>query len=219
MSLRAVFFDLDGTLLDTAPDLGGALNRLLDVKGKTRIADDIVRNEVSNGAYALIELGFGAKIGDQKTEALRQELLDIYTANIAVLTTAFPGIKNLIEKLASENILWGIATNKPWVYTEPLLKHFQFASEPQCVICPEHVKTRKPDPESLYLACEQAGCSIAEAVYIGDHERDIQCGQRAEMTTIAASYGYIADKNLVLQWGADYCVSSADEIWPILKTL
>lgn len=219
MSLRAVFFDLDGTLLDTAPDLGGALNLLLEAKGKARIADEVVRVEVSNGSYALIELGFASKLGDPQAEALRQELLSIYAANIAVHTTVFSGIETLIEKLTSENITWGIATNKPWVYTEPLLKHFQFASAPQCVICPEHVKARKPDPESLQLACEQAGCAINEAVYIGDHERDIQCGQRTKMTTIAAAYGYIADKTLVSQWNADYCVNSADEIWPILETL
>ncbi|VUD56678.1 Phosphoglycolate phosphatase [Thalassocella blandensis] len=218
MALRAVFFDLDGTLLDTAPDLAKALNHLLRAKGKDPLPLNIIRRVVSDGAYALLQLGFGVEKNDAETEELRSELLQFYLQDLSSETHPFPGINQLIETLHQHNIDWGIATNKPWTYTEPLMQRYEFARAPSCVICPDHVQHRKPHPEALQLACSQTGCDTQEAIYVGDHLRDIQCGQRAGMPTIAVGYGYISSDDSHLNWNADYVVDSAEEIWPIVRS-
>lgn len=218
MTLKAVFFDLDGTLLDTAPDLATALNKLLASKNLPTLPAEEVRNTVSNGANALIEQAFGLLPEDPGAPELRQQLLDYYAEDLSSHTTAFDGIEGLLENLTEQGIKWGIVTNKPAPYAEPLMKDFHFASDPVCLICPEHVKQRKPDPEALYLACEQAGCAVEEAIYIGDHLRDIQCGQNAGMPTISVSYGYISANDDIALWQATHSVNHASELWPIIQT-
>lgn len=218
MILKAVFFDLDGTLLDTATDLGRALNKLLAEYGKPEIPLAKLRNVVSDGANALLKAGFNAHPQDANFPELRQSLLNYYLDDLARHTIPFDGIEELISKLNSHNIQWGIVTNKPWTYAEPLMTHFKFASAPSALICPEHVKSKKPDPESLILACNKAQCLPEEAIYIGDHARDIECGIRANIPTIAVAYGYIPVKNDHLNWGATHTVEHAQEIWPILAT-
>lgn len=216
MTLKTVFFDLDGTLLDTSPDLSHALNRLLKLRNKSPLPESEIRKVVSDGAYAMLKLGFGVEQGDPETAGLRKTLLDFYLDDLSSRTVFFPGIEELISRLAENNIGWGIVTNKPEVYTAPLIEGFRFPSRPLCVICPEHVTHRKPHAEPLLLACQQADCSIESAVYIGDHVRDIECGINAKMKTIAVNYGYIAADDSAHNWGADYVVETGDEIWPLL---
>lgn len=218
MSLRAVFFDLDGTLLDTATDMGNALNTLLVKEGKDPLPMEIIRNHVSNGAAALVRLGFNITQENENFPRLRQHFLDCYLTDLASHTELFPGLDALITTLADNDIAWGIVTNKPWTYTEPLLKHFRFASNPVAVLCPDHVKERKPAPDSLLLACQQANCHVEEAIYVGDHARDIECGIRAGMDTIAVGYGYIDTGDDHRTWGATHAVDTGDELWPIIKT-
>ncbi len=217
MSLKAVFFDLDGTLLDTAENLGKALNALLIEMGQTPLAQEKIRDHVSNGAAALIKLGFGLTESDENFWRLREKLLAYYSNDLASETRAFDGIYELIEALQKNDIHWGIVTNKPSAYAEPLMKFFSFAADPAVLICPDHVKQRKPDPEALQLACKQIGCKSSEAIYIGDHLRDIQCGENAGMPTIAVGYGYILDDDSHLNWNATHTVDHANEIWPILQ--
>lgn len=217
MTLRAVFFDLDGTLLDTAPNLCLALNRLLVAKKQPPLPKELVRSVVSDGAYAMLKLAFNVDINDEETPALRQALLDYYLEDLASQTVAFPGIEALIKKLDENSIAWGIVTNKPNTYAEPLMTEFPFAKSSLCLICPDHVKDRKPAPEALFLACEKAGCKPSEAIYVGDHLRDVQCGQRANMPTIAAAFGYLSKDVDVDQWGANYVAYSGQDIWPIIK--
>jgi len=217
MNLKAVFFDLDGTLLDTAQDLGRALNDLLEEENKKHIPIEKSRNVVSNGALGLLELGFDIDQNHESYDVRREKLLNYYLNDLSGNTKPFEGIEALIQKLTEHNIAWGIATNKPWAYTEPLMKNYTFPSEPVCVLCPEHVKEKKPHPESLYKACEKANCSTENSIYIGDHIRDIECGKRAGAVTIAAGYGYIKPKNEYLNWPADHFVNHASEIWPIIK--
>ena len=219
MNLKAVFFDLDGTLLDTAPDLAHALDQLLVEENFAPIEFTKIRQVVSDGAYALIKLGFNVDKHDPRAQELRQRLLNFYEKNLAQYTQPFDGINELIALLAENNIRWGIVTNKPWQYTEPLMKFFSFASNPSCVLSPEHVKQRKPDPESLFLACKKSLCNANEAIYIGDHIRDIECGKKAGMPTIAAHYGYINEGDDPQQWNANYNVQSAKDIWPIITTI
>lgn len=215
--IRAVMFDLDGTLLDTAPDFVVVVNQLLVEQNQPPLPSDTIRTSVSNGSKALIKLAFGIEESHEQFETLRQRLLELYLAHIAVYTKPFPGISALLDKLADNNISWGIATNKPATYTLPLMAALNIQPAPLSVICPDHVARSKPDPESLVLAGKQLNCSPEEIIYIGDHKRDIDCGKGAGSITIAAAYGYVDDGDDPANWHADYCVNHADEIWPIVE--
>ena len=219
MALQAVFFDLDGTLLDTAADLGAALNAVLLEEGRNTIALDKIRSVASNGAPGVLKLGFNITQEDDDFERLKARFLDCYLADIAAHTTFFPGIESLLERLADNGIQWGIATNKPQLYTEALLKHFSFSWAPSCVLSPDHVRVRKPDPEILHLACAQTNCHVSQAIYIGDHVRDIECGKNAGMRTIAALWGYLGENEDPEHWRADFNAGSPQQVWSILEKL
>lgn len=215
--IRAVMFDLDGTLLDTAPDFVVVVNQLLLEQGQNELAPDIIRAGVSNGSKALIKLAFGIDEHNDRFEALRQRLLELYLAHIAVYTKPFPGITELLDKLANHQIAWGIATNKPAAFTLPLMTALDLQPAPASIICPDHVARSKPDPESLLLASKQLNCPATAIIYIGDHKRDIDCGKGAGSITIAAAYGYVDEGDDAANWNADYCVNHANEIWPIVQ--
>jgi 2-phosphoglycolate phosphatase len=214
--IRAVMFDLDGTLLDTAPDFVAVVNQLLLENECEELPHPVIRACVSNGSKALVKLAFDIEETHEQFNRLRERLLALYTQHIAVLTKPFPGIQDLLDKLAERNIAWGIATNKPAAYTIPLMEQLNMQPPPAIVICPDHVQDSKPHPESLFMAAKELGCAPEEIIYIGDHERDIQCGQRAGSITIAAAYGYVGDENID-EWKADYRVEHAEEIWPIVE--
>jgi phosphoglycolate phosphatase len=214
--IRAVMFDLDGTLLDTAPDFVAVVNKLLQENQRAELPHDAIRAGVSHGSKALVTLAFAIEETHENFQPLRARLLELYTHHIAVFTKPFPGIQELLNKLAEHNIAWGIATNKPATYTTLLMDALNMQPAPAIVICPDHVKDSKPHPESLFLAGNELGCAPDEIIYIGDHLRDIECGRRAGSITIAAAYGYIGDENID-SWQADYRVEHAEEIWPIIK--
>jgi phosphoglycolate phosphatase len=215
MALRALLFDLDGTLLDTSGDMGQALNRLRVENGLPTIAAAQIRPQVSNGANALVKLGFG-ELSPDAHEQLRTRFLDLYLDDVASKTCAFTGIEGLVEQCLQHGIAWGVATNKPWRYTQPLMQHFSFAQTAAVTLCPDHAKP-KPDPSMLHLACEHIGCNPDEAIYVGDHQRDIECGKRAGMITIAVGYGFTQQVDEHKSWGADFAVDQADEIWPLIQ--
>lgn len=219
MTLRAVFFDLDGTLLDTALDLSAALNNILIEDGLAPLELEQTRGIVSEGSYALVKKGYSLTDDDPRVPGLRQRLLDHYDKNLNTHTKAFEGIAELIQKLSEAGLVWGVVTNKPKDYAEPLVAQFNFASQPVCVLSPEHVKHAKPHPDSLYLACELSNCRVEQAIYIGDHKRDIDCGKNAGMPTIAVGYGYIPEGEDMLSWQADYNVNTVDELWPVIQQL
>lgn len=215
--IRAVMFDLDGTLLDTAPDFIVVVNQLLAEQNRPALPAETIRAGVSNGSKALIKLAFAIDEKNEQFEPLRQRLLELYLQNHSVHTRPFPGIDELIDKLAAHNIAWGIATNKPSMYTLPLMVDMNMQPPPASVICPDHVSHPKPSPESLFLASTQLGCTPQEIIFIGDHKRDIDCGKDAGSITIAAAYGYVDEGDNAADWNADYCVNHADEIWPIIE--
>lgn len=219
MTIKAVFFDLDGTLLDTSHDLANALNKLRRQHGLPELAYEKIRNEVSNGAGALIKLGFGANLTEDELAVFREGLLAYYLANIAIHTQPFPGIEDLLKTLQENNISWGVVTNKPAQYTAALLDQLTFHYPPVAIVSPEHVGVSKPDPAPLLHACELASCNIEDAIYIGDHLRDIECGQNAGMDTIAVGYGFMSKPNEHMSWNATYHVNHASEIWPIINQL
>jgi len=216
-TIRALVFDLDGTLLDTAPDFVVVLNRLRAERDMSPLPAERIRRSVSNGARGLVQLGFDTRPGEPDYEPLRQRLLQIYAGHLAVHTRLFPGIDALLKMLGERDIPWGIATNKPAAYALPLMQALNIEPAPGAVVCPDHVEQRKPHPESLYRVAEQLDCQPQELVYIGDHWRDIECGRRAGATTIAASYGYIEDEDPVAQWRADYQVSRAEQLLPLIE--
>lgn len=216
MSLKAVIFDLDGTLLDTAPDFVTTLNQLRAEEKLAPLPEDTIRRTVSNGARALVNMAFGLNPGETEFDRLLQRLLEIYSGILADKTRPFPGIETLLTRLDAHAIAWGIVTNKSHTYTQPILNALQLQPGPTVVVCPDHVTHTKPHPEPLLLACQQLGCEPSEAIYIGDHRRDIECGKNAGVTTIAAAYGYVGEDDMVEEWHADHVVHNAHDIEAIV---
>ncbi len=219
LSYRAVMFDLDGTLLDTAADLGGALNRLRQEHELPTLNEQRVRASVSNGAAALIKLGFGEEPGSARFDELRARLLEIYMLHIADHTHAFAGINELIQWLTERDLGWGIATNKPALYTEALLEQISFPSPPEIVICPDHVTHRKPDPESLLLAATHFKCAPEQITYLGDHRRDIDCAKACGAASVACTYGYIEADDDPAQWQADYIIDDPTQLTTLIRRM
>lgn len=215
--LEAVLFDLDGTLLDTAPDLGGALNALLRAEGLEVIDDDTIRPIASHGAKGLIDLGFGADLAEARFHDLRQRFLDHYENNLCEASVLFDGARELIGHLQACGIAWGIVTNKPGWLTDPLVANFPELAGSGCVISGDTLPVRKPDPAPLHLACEQLSVAPGKALYIGDAERDIQAGRNAGMFTLVASYGYLHRNDAPETWRAHGEIASLDELTTLLQ--
>ncbi|MEH6583444.1 MAG: HAD-IA family hydrolase [Halioglobus sp.] len=210
--LRAVIFDLDGTLVDTADEFIVVVQALRAEHGHSDMSEDLIRSTVSNGARALVTLALGIQEEDPGFETLRLRLLDIYSEVIGSSARPYEGIEDLLAELDDRSIQWGIATNKPRAYTEPLLDRLAIKPAPGSVVCPDDVGERKPHPESLYLNCKQLGCAPHQAIYVGDHLRDIEAGRRAGMYTIAAAYGYIEAHDNPDTWNADITVNHSTEL-------
>jgi len=219
MTLKAILFDLDGTLIDTAPDFTTIVNQLRVEEKLEPLPTDQIRRVVSNGARALVNMAFGLAFDHPDFERLHRRLLELYGQHLAVDTRPFPGIPQLLTFLAERNIPWGIVTNKSSIYTLPILEALNFDPAPQSVVCPDHVSNTKPDPEPLLLACKQIGCTPEEALYIGDHKRDVDCGKNAGSPTVAVTFGYIAESENPADWNADYLVDHASEIQSIVEQL
>jgi 2-phosphoglycolate phosphatase len=210
--LRAVLFDLDGTLADTAPDLADALNKVLAEESQPPVPFHLIRPQVSHGATALIRLGFGIEPDQPKFGVLRERLLQHYAADVCRATRVFPGIPQLLAQLAARGIQWGIVTNKPAFLTDPLVQRLGLIQAPACVVSGDTTKNRKPHPEPLLHACAVARVTPAECVYVGDAERDIRAGRDAGMETLVALFGYIGENETPSTWGADAMVHEPLEI-------
>lgn len=201
--LQAVIFDLDGTLVDTADEFVVVVQALRAEHGREPLPDQLIRSNVSNGARALTTLALDLQESAPEFENKRLRLLELYSEVLGTVASLYPGIQELLDAFSERNIRWGIATNKPRAYTEPLLAALDLSPAPGSVVCPDDVTDRKPHPESLYLNCRHLDCSPANSVYVGDHQRDIEAGRRAGMVTIAATYGYIEDHDDPASWGAN----------------
>ncbi len=212
----AVLFDLDGTLLDTAPDFITAINRLLESKGLPPTDPAETRNMVTHGSAGVVARAFQIDPTDASFEPLRQEFLDLYLDNLADRTRPFPGIDLLLEALDASQTPWGIVTNKPWLYTSAVLAQLPLPSSPAAVVCPDHVTRTKPDPESIYQACNTIKVNPKHCVYVGDHERDIAAGIAAGTKTIAAAYGYLDPDEDPANWNADHVVQNSEQLHPLI---
>ncbi|MCI0590025.1 MAG: phosphoglycolate phosphatase [Gammaproteobacteria bacterium] len=201
--LRSVFFDLDGTLADTAPDLAHVLNRLLQDEGHQPLAYEKIRVRVSHGSDALIQLGFGISGSDPSFEDLRQRFLALYRSHLANETRLYPGMETALQWLERNGMKWGVITNKPAWLTNPLLEELGLSPRAACIVSGDSVANRKPHPEPLLLACELLDSKPSQCVYVGDAQRDIRAGTLAGMRTLVALFGYIDHEEDPSTWGAD----------------
>lgn len=208
----ALLFDLDGTLVDTSADFVAVVNSMRAADGMPALPESDIRNTVSDGARALIALAYSLKEGDALFEAKRQQLLDQYEDELGQQARLFDGFTDLLATLERNNIAWGIVTNKPARFTDPLLARLQIKPSNGVAICPDHVKHTKPHAEPLLLAASQLGLAPGQCLYAGDHLRDIEAGRNAGMATIACAYGYIKPIENINDWQADFIVNSVAEL-------
>jgi 2-phosphoglycolate phosphatase len=211
-NLKAVIFDLDGTLIDTADEFVVVVQALRAEHGRGPMDEDQIRATVSNGARALVSLALELEENDPEFEAQRLRLLEIYSGVLGSSAKLYPGLADLLKQLKTLGISWGISTNKPRAYTAPLLERLAIQPAPGSVVCPDDVSQRKPHPESLYLNCKHLDCAPHEAIYVGDHLRDIQAGRGAGMYTVAAAYGYIEAHDDPASWNADDLVTCSTQL-------
>lgn len=215
--MRAVLFDFDGTLADTAPDLGGALNRMLAKRGRPALALEAVRPYASSGARGLLYVGFGIKPEDDGYAAMRDEFLANYSDAICVHTRLFPGIEELLACIESRNMVWGIVTNKAVRLTTPLVAHLGLAQRARCVVGGDTTPHLKPHPASLLHAAGEIGVSPAECCYLGDDLRDIQAAKAAGMFSVAVEYGYSGTENGGPRgWNAEAVIGRPQDLLPLL---
>lgn len=215
-NLQAVLFDLDGTLIDTASEFVIVVQALREEHGLAPTDEKLIRASVSNGARALVKLALDIDEQAPEFESKRLRLLELYSDVLGSSATPYPGITELLGALDERGIRWGISTNKPRAYTIPLLERLALSPAAGSVVCPDDVSERKPHPESLYLNCKHLGCEPTQAIYIGDHRRDIEAGRRAGMKTIAALYGYIEADDDPSSWGADHAVHSSRDLQDLI---
>lgn len=215
---EAVLFDLDGTLADTAPDLGGVVNILLEQEGRPQKTLEMLRPYTSQGVRGLLKAGFGIDATHAEYDALAQRFLDIYIQRLCLETRLFEGIPELLDRLEAMNLGWGIVTNKRMRFTEPLVKLLQLTPRTNCVVSGDTVAEAKPSPLPVLHACRLLECRPEKTLYVGDDRRDIVAGNAAGCKTVAVSYGYLGDSGPVHSWGADLVIDHPDELAEYLAT-
>jgi 2-phosphoglycolate phosphatase len=201
-TLRTVLFDLDGTLLDTAPDMVAALNALRLENQLAPLPYEVVRGAVSHGAAKLVKTGFPDADGSV-FETLRARYLTIYSGALARGTRLFPGMDQVLDSLSARGLSLGIVTNKPGWLTDPLLEEMRLASRFVCVVSGDTVAERKPHPLPLLHAAQLAGVAAQECIYVGDALRDVQAAHAANMPALIADYGYLLPDEDSSTWGGD----------------
>ncbi|MDF3934160.1 N-acetylmuramic acid 6-phosphate phosphatase MupP [Pseudomonas citronellolis] len=216
MQLRAVLFDMDGTLLDTAPDFIAVCQAMLAAHGRPAIDDQRIADVVSGGARAMVAATFDMDPEAPGFEDLRQEFLDRYQDHCAVYSRLYDGMPELLESIERAKLIWGVVTNKPVRFAEPIMQQLGLAERSAVLVCPDHVKHSKPDPEPLLLACQQIGVDPAQVLFIGDDLRDIESGRAAGTKTAAVRYGYIHPEDNPAHWGADVIVDHPRDLLAVL---
>jgi N-acetyl-D-muramate 6-phosphate phosphatase len=207
----AVLLDLDGTLADTAPDLAYALNQTLIKADREPLSFESIRPVASNGSAPLIELGFGTQLDEATFEHYRQQLLDVYLQNLTRETTLMEGMGALLQTLEQHSIAWGVVTNKPARFTDPLMAQLNLSARAACIISGDTTEHPKPHPRPLLFACELMGVQPQQCIYMGDAQRDIEAGKRAKMLTLACRFGYLAPEESIEQWNADAIIDPPEE--------
>ncbi|EIK95654.1 phosphoglycolate phosphatase [Pseudomonas sp. M47T1] len=216
MRLRAVLFDMDGTLLDTAPDFIAICQAMLADRNLPAIDDQLIRDVVSGGAKAMVSATFALSPQAPEFEALRLEFLERYQVGCAVHSHLYEGMAQLLEDIERAGLRWGVVTNKPVRFAEPIMQQLGLAERSALLICPDHVTHSKPNPEPLILACKMLDLDPASVLFVGDDLRDIESGRDAGTRTAAVRYGYIHPHDNPSHWGADVVVDHPLDLRKVL---
>ncbi|MFP3851862.1 N-acetylmuramic acid 6-phosphate phosphatase MupP [Pseudomonas sp. W5-01] len=216
MRLRAVLFDMDGTLLDTAPDFIAICQAMLAERGLPPVNDKLIRDEISGGARAMVSAAFAMPPEAAEFEALRLEFLARYQTDCAVHSKLFDGMAELLADIEKARLIWGVVTNKPVRFAQPIMEQLGLSERSAVLICPDHVTKSKPDPEPLLLACKMLDLDPASVLFVGDDLRDIESGRDAGTKTAAVRYGYIHPQDNPDHWGADVVVNHPLELRRVL---
>jgi phosphoglycolate phosphatase len=216
---RALLLDLDGTLLDTAPDMAGALNRLRAEEGLGPLPFSTIRPYVSHGGMALVRLGFTTR-EPKELEALRQRFLAIYSQDVSSGTTVIDGFCAVLDALDDRQLPWGIVTNKPGWLTEPLLAALHLRDRAGCIVAGDTLPERKPHPRPLLYAAEQLDCPPGDCLYVGDAERDVIAARAAGMRVLVVRFGYLAPGEDPAVWAPDGIIDHPRDVlaWLELPT-
>lgn len=214
--IGAILFDLDGTLADTALDLGYALNELRRRHGHPPLPHATLRPYASHGTQGLLEIGFQLGVHDPAFSTLREEYLAIYTDNLCKRTRLFDGMDETLETLETRGIPWGIVTNKPARFTDPLMSALGLSLRAASIISGDTCANAKPHPEPLLRASQEIGIPPESCAYVGDAQRDMEAAIRAGMLPILASYGYLGDNDHPETWSASHIIQTPRDL---LRTL
>jgi len=215
-AVRAVLFDLDGTLADTAPDLAGALNRMRTARGLAPISIATARPVASAGSRGLLKVGFDLDPADPEYESYKQEFLANYAERICVETRLFEGMAELLDALEARWLAWGVVTNKPERFTLPLLDALHLRSRADCIVSGDTCPQAKPHPAPLLAASAALRLPEASCIYLGDDERDTQACLAAGMRSIVARYGYLGNGRPWESWGAHGAIGAPLELLALL---
>ena len=215
-AVRLVLLDLDGTLVDTAPDLAAAANRMRIARGIEPLPISELRPFVSHGARGMVARAFNVTVDDARYAELRQEFLREYESALCVESALFPGMEDTLEQLEQRGIKWGIVTNKFARFTLPLVEALQLSHRAACVVSGDTTEFSKPHPAPLLHALARACIDAPAAVYVGDDQRDIDAGRAAGLRTVVASYGYLGNGVPYPDWGADDVIHAPQELLAFL---
>ncbi|MDR2877519.1 MAG: HAD-IA family hydrolase [Chromatiales bacterium] len=210
--LRCLLLDLDGTLVDTAPDMAHALNLLRGEHELPPLAYEIIRPHASHGVRMLIRLGFGLLEEDPRFASLRTRFLELYREHLVDASCLFPGMDELLSTIEARDIPWGVVTNKPAWLTEPLLEGLDLTQRAACIVSGDTTPKPKPHPGSLLHAARTVGVPAKACLYVGDASRDIEAGRNAGMRTLVATFGYLRETDQPEEWQADGFVDHPREI-------
>jgi len=213
LSISVVWFDLDGTLVDSARDLARPIHAMREVRGLAPIADAVLRPYTSMGARGLLMKGFGVKKGDPEFEHLRDEFLERYEKSMVVHTRLFPEMSEVLELIESNGLRWGVVSNKFERYVQYILDALHLSPRCAAMVGGDTTPFPKPSPANLFYACGAAAVDPRRCVYVGDDLRDVEAGRAAGMKTIAASYGYCGDAIPPSDWGADALIETPLQLW------
>lgn len=210
--IRAVLFDLDGTLIDTAPDLAYALNLQRNRHGLPALDNALIRPQASHGARGLLGVGFDLHPDDPHYGIMREEFLQLYSENICRHSKPFPGILELLGTLEAKNLAWGVVTNKPARFTEPLMSILDLAERATCIVSGDTCPQPKPHPAPMLVAAELCQTEPAQCLYVGDAARDIEAATAAGMPALAAAWGYLDSTDAPETWGAHAIIHAPAEL-------
>jgi N-acetyl-D-muramate 6-phosphate phosphatase len=210
--VRAVLFDLDGTLIDSAPDLAGAANALRAEHGLEPLPYEQLRPMVGAGARGMVGVAFGVVPGEPRFEGLRDAFLARYESGMLDRTCVFDGMHVLLSALEAAGIAWGIVTNKATRFAVPVAEGLGLSPRAGALVCGDTTPHAKPHPEPLWEAARRLGHVPADCVYVGDDLRDVQAGRAAGMATVVAAWGYLGQGDSIDEWGADVIVDGPDAL-------